>query len=194
MTRRISGLSCCLCFMLLLLMAFELTGCCGRKKTDNTKKDYLSGTLKKSNKKKKDKNKKDSDRIGEYADVDVDLSGELPLRAKDERTKELYEKLDYANKLFKSRNYDSALREINRIRQQVDDDSYLKLQTWALSAMIYNQMGNTSKRKHSYRKMMESLDEVKKDARYKKAYEDGMVCQGLIASATQKGDKKYDFD
>ena len=173
-------------------MALELTGCCGRKKNnDNNKKDYLSRTLK--NKKKKDKKKVDS-RIGEYGDVEMDLSGELPLRPNDEKTKELYEKLDHANKMFKNRNYDSALREINRIRQQIDNDCYLKLQTWALSAMIYNQMGNTSKRKHCYRKMMESLDEVKKDARYKRAYDDGMLCQSLIASATQKGDKKYDFD
>ena len=175
-------------------MAFELTGCCGRKKSsDNNKKNYLSGTLNKTNKKKKGKKEVDSN-VGENGDIDIVLYGEMPLSEKDEKTKELYEKLDYANKLFKSRNYDSALREISRIRQQVDDDCYLKLQTWALSAMIYNQMGNTSKRKHSYRKMMESLDEVKKDARYKRAYEDGMICQSLIASATQKGDKKYGFD
>ncbi len=42
--------------------------------------------------------------------------------------------------------------------------------------------------------MMEAMSEVWKDSRYIKAYEDGMICQSLIASATKNGDKKYGFE
>ena len=125
----------------------------------------------------------------------MNVTNQSPLRAQDELTSELYEKLDYANSMFKNHNYDGALREISRIQQNQasKDDPYLRMQTWALSAMIYDKTGKNSRRKRSYTKMIETMEELKKDSRYKKSYEDGMICQGLIASATHKGDKKYDF-
>ncbi|MBQ3644935.1 MAG: hypothetical protein II961_10090 [Candidatus Riflebacteria bacterium] len=126
-----------------------------------------------------------------FEGIDVTLDGELPLRTQDEQTNELYEKLNYANKMYKNSNYDGALREISRIQQNIKDDPYLQLQTWALAAMVYDKTGKTSRRKRAYTKMLEVMEEVKKDSRYKKAYEDGMLCQDLIASVTKKGDKKY---
>ena len=113
------------------------------------------------------------------------------MRAQDEHTSELYEKFDYANKMLKNRNYDAALREVNRIQQEIKDDPYLELQTWALTAEIYDKTGKTSRRKRCYTKMLEAMEEVKKDSRYKKAYQDGMLCQDFIDMTLKKGDKKY---
>ena len=181
--------------LVVLLMAVCLEGCCRRKKVTEKKADNTSLVESIKNKSKKKVDKKNvtlSD--NEFGDVDIDLEGELPLRACDERTSELYEKLDYANKMYKDRNFDGALREISRIKQGIDNDPYLLMQVYAFEAMVYEKKDQPVRRKHSYKKMMEAMTEVRKDSRYKKAYNDGMICQNLIASATKIGEKKYDFE
>ena len=183
-----------MCVAFILLIAVGLSGCCGRKSQSNkksNKKINFTGSLKKSNSKDKALVNASSV-VNDFGnDIDIDLIGKLPLRSQDEHTNELYEKFNYANKMFKNSNYDAALREINRIQQEINNDPYLKLQTWALSAAIYDKTGKTSRRKRSYTKMLEAIEEVKKDSRYKKAYEDGMACKDFAALAAKKGDKKY---
>ena len=175
-------------------MALGLSGCCVRKiqpiNKSNKKIDFTE-SLKKSNT-KTHIGVDGSSIVNDFGnDLDIDLVGKLPLRPQDERTSELYEKFSYANKMFKNRNCDAALREIDRIQQEINNDPYLKLQTWALSAAIYDKTGKTSRRKRSYTKMLEAIEEVKKDSRYKKAYEDGMACKDFADMAAKKGDKKY---
>lgn len=197
MTCKISYLYRWVCFVIVLLMAVWLEGCCGRKKITDKKKGnstLVENIKKKSNKKFDKKNNTQSISENEFGDIDIDLSGELPLRPSDERTNELYEKFDYANKMYKDRNYDSALREINRIKQSINNDPYLMMQVYAFEAMVYGKKEQPGRRKHSYKKMMEAMTEVQKDNRYKKAYSDGMICQDLIASATKIGEKRYDFE
>lgn len=193
MTCKIKLISQSISFILIIMMAVNLAGCCGRKKkVDKKNNNYnFADSLKKTKKKKTSINNKTNSK--EFSDIHIDLSESLPLRQKDEVSSELYEKLSYANSMYKSRNYDTALREISNIQRQAENDPYLKMQTWALLAMIYDKTGKNSRRKRSYAKMIESMADIQKDARYKKAYEDGMICQELIASATQKGDNKYDF-
>ncbi len=171
------------------LAVFNLSGCCKYKKYSkkNTKRNYAESL----NKNQRSNAGGSNSTSGGFEGVDLTLDGELPLRSRDEQTNELYEKLNYANKMYKNSNYEGALREISRIQQNIKDDPYLHLQTWALAAMIYDKTGKTSRRKRAYTKMLEVMEEVKKDSRYKKAYEDGMLCQDLIASVTKKGDKKY---
>ena len=172
------------------LAVFNLSGCCKYKKySKKTTKRNFSESLNKNQ--RGNAVNSNSTSLGEFEGIDVTLDGELPLRTQDEQTSELYEKLNYANKMYKNSNYEGALREISRIQQNIKDDPYLHLQTWALAAMIYDKTGKTSRRKRAYTKMLEVMEEVKKDSRYKKAYEDGMLCQDLIASVTKKGDKKY---
>ena len=194
MTCKVSRLLHFMCIALILLMALGLSGCCGRKSQSNkkgNKKIDFAESLKKTNTKDK-ANVKGTSVVNDFGnDLDVDLIGKLPLRAQDERTNELYEKLNYANKMLKNRNYDAALREIDRIQQEINNDPYLKLQTWALTAVIYDKTGKTSRRKRAYTKMLEAIGELQKDSRYKKAYEDGMACKDFAALAAKKGDKKY---
>ena len=195
MTCMISYLSRCLCYVLILLMTIELAGCCGYKKIKNKKNpnDSIADSLKKSNKKPgRNTSVTISNEFND--DIDIDLTGELPLRAKDEKSRDLYEKLDYANKLYKQRNYESALREIDRILPTIENDPYLEMQVWTLSAVISDKSDKPRRKKRSYTKMMEARDKLLKDVRYKKAYEDGMICADFIASATMIGDKKYDFE
>lgn len=174
-------------------MTISLVGCCGRKKIKekakkSNKKIDVSESLKKLKIKKDEGSKKPSPKV---EDIDVDLIGQLPLREKDERTSELYEKLDRANSLYKNRNYDGALREIDRIQREIDNDPYLEMQTWGLAALIYDKTGKTSRRKRAYSKMFDSLVAVHKDPRYAKAREDGKICLELIEIAKVKGDRKY---
>lgn len=168
-----------------------MTGCCGNRR----KKEAGSETKDLSESIKEIRSKGELGAVkalnSEFADVHIDLSGQLPLRAKDERTSQLYGKMDYANKMYKKRNYDGALREVERIQNEINDDPYLKMQAWALAAKIYDKTGKTSRRKRSYTKMMEAMEEVRKDSRYKRAYEEGKLCVELIEIAKQKGDDKY---
>lgn len=178
--------------LLIPLLVLDLVGCCGRKKVSkDNNKDFYTKSLTKNKDKSKNKN---IDNTISNNGVDIDISSDISLSQQLERTKELYEKLDYANIMLKKRNYDGSLREIKRIQQVVRDDPYLMTQTWALSAKVYDKMGNTSGRKRSYKRMLESLEELQKDSRYKNAYKDGMVCQKLIAYAKEKGGKNNDFE
>ena len=194
MTCKVSQLLRFICIAFIFLMAIELSGCCGRKSQSNkksNKKIDFANALNKTNSKDNGKSN-DSSVVNDFGnDIDIDLIGKLPLRAQDERTNELYEKFNYANKMMKNQNYDAALREVSRIQQEINNDPYLELQTWALTAVIYDKTGKTSRRKRAYTKMLEVLDVVKKDSRYKKAYEDGMACKDFVVLATKKGDKKY---
>ncbi len=194
MTCKISRLLHLVCIAFILLTAFGLSGCCGRKiqsnKKSNKKIDFAE-SLKKPNIKDK-AGVKGSSVVNDFGnDIDIDLIGKLPLRPQDERTNELYEKFNYANKMFKNSNYDAALREINRIQQEINNDPYLEVQTWALTAAVYDKTGKTSRRKRAYTKMIEAFEVLLKDSRYKKAYEDGMACQDFATMAAKKGDKKY---
>ena len=191
MTCKRSSLLRFICCVLLTLMAIGLSGCCGRKsRTGKNNKTNKNVDFAESLKKSIEKNKSNTG-ASTVSDIDIDFIGKLPMRARDERTSELYEKFNYANKMFKNRNYEAALREVDRIQQEINNDPYLKMQTWALAAMIYDKTGKTSRRKRSYSKMIEALEEVKKDSRYKKAYEDGMACKDFAALAAKKGEKKY---
>ena len=194
MTCKVSRLLHFICIAFILLMALGLSGCCGRKSQSNkkgNKKIDFAESLKKTNIKDK-AGVNGTSVVNDFGnDIDIDLIGKLPLRAQDERTNELYEKLNYANKMLKNRNYDAALREIDRIQQEISNDPYLKMQTWALTAVIYDKTGKTSRRKRAYTKMLEAIEELHKDSRYKKAYEDGMACKDFAALAAKKGDKKY---
>ena len=180
----------CICFILMLLVALDLTGCCKRKKKDAKKTGKVDIAESIKNIKKKGK-KGTSEKTPEFDDVHIDLSGQLPLSEKDAHTSELYEKMNHANKMYKNRNYDGALREVERIQLEINNDPYLEMQTWGLAAMIYDKTGKTSRRKRAYNKLIESAEEVKKDSRYKKAYEDGKICQELIENAKEKGEKQY---
>ena len=192
MTCKISYLCRCICIMLALLMTIELAGCCGYKKNKRVKNnDFLTESLKKQ---KNKTSNKDSLIISEFGDVHIDLDGEIPLRPQDEQSKDLYEKLDYANQLYKSRNYESALREIDRILQSINNDPYLEMQVWTLSGVVSDKANKPARKKRSYAKMMKAWEKVLKDPRYKNAYKDGMICQELIESASKTGDKKYDFE
>ncbi len=180
----------CICFILMLLVALDLVGCCRRKKKDAKKTGKVDIAESIKNIKKKGK-KGTSNKVSEFDDVHIDLTGQLPLREKDEHTNELYEKMNHANKMYKNRNYDGALREVERIQLEINNDPYLEMQTWGLAAMIYDKTGKTSRRKRAYNKMIEAVTAVQKDPRYKKAYEDGKICQDLIEDAKTKGDKQY---
>ncbi len=192
MTSKVSYLYRCFCIMLLLLIIIELAGCCGykKKKSDKTA-DYLTESLKKSRNKSAKNN--DSLIVNEFGDVHIDLEGEIPLRPQDEQSKDLYEKLDYANQMYKSRNYESALREIDRILQSINNDPYLEMQVWTLSGIVSEKANKSGRKKRSYAKMMKAWEKLLKDPRYKNAYKDGMICQELIESASKTGEKKYDF-
>ena len=182
-----------ICFFLIMLLAISLSGCCGRKKQKVSKSKGridMTDSLKKLGNKSKNKNTAKAS-AKKVEDIAVDLAGQLPLREKDQQTKELYENLERANDLYKMRNYEGALRELDRIQRESADDPYLEMQAWALSATVYDKTGKTSRRKRAYRKMFDALVAVHKDPRYEKARQDGKECMELIKIAKEKGDEKY---
>ncbi len=180
----------CFCYVLILLTALNLLGCCGNKKNSSSSgrrgrsKRYTSDS---SRAKEKSSN---SEKSSAAEDIGNDLSDEGSLTQDQENTSELYEKMDYAHKMYKSTNYDGALREVERILQKIDNDPYLEMQVWGLSAMIHDKAGRTSRRKRSYRKMIDCMEQLQKDPRFRKSFEDGKECQELIEMAKKNGDKK----
>lgn len=107
------------------------------------------------------------------------------------RKTEQYKRLEYAHKMLKDSNPQAALREIERLQMDIRDDTYLEMQTWYLSAMVYHKMGKSSRRKRSMRKMLETMEVLQKDPRFKAAYEDGKISQEVIKMSINKEGDKY---
>jgi hypothetical protein len=173
-------------FITILLISF-VTGCCTKKKkiidakdqiseitsiiAESEKKTGGSGSAKKSFKEKT----QDS-----YA-----------VRAANRKTAGLYKRLEHSYDMLERSNPEGALREVERLQREIRNDPYLEMQSWYLSSMIYHKMGKASRRKRSMRKMLETMEILQKDPRFRSAYEVGMGIQGLIEHTKKKEGKKY---
>lgn len=189
MNYKSSHIARCFCYLLMLVIALDLTGCCGYK--GGKKQSGKSSKTRTASSSKKSKSIVSSNAFEQSDGLVVSPTADIELKAQDERTTELYEKMDYANKMFKNENYDGALREVERIQREIDDDPYLEMQTWCMAAMIYDKTGKTSRRKRSYNKMLECMEKVQLDKRYKSAFEDGKLCKEYVELALEKGNKNY---
>ncbi|NCB37654.1 MAG: hypothetical protein EOM80_02690 [Erysipelotrichia bacterium] len=116
---------------------------------------------------------------------------ERALRDQDKKTQVLYQKLENSYEMFRKDNFDGALREVERLQFEISNDPYLEMQSWYLSAMIYHKSGKSSRRKRAMRKMLESMEELQKDPRFRNAFEDGMMSQEVINLAIGKGEGRY---
>ena len=116
---------------------------------------------------------------------------QLPEREKDRRTQELYKRLEFSFDMYQKENFDGALREVERVQMEINDDPYLEMQTWYLSAMIYHKSGKTSRRSRAMRKMLEVMETLQKDPRFRESFEEGMMSQQVIDMALSKGEGRY---
>jgi Tfp pilus assembly protein PilF len=112
------------------------------------------------------------------------------LKLKKEKTRQ-YERLEYAYSMLMKSNPQAALREIERLQMDIRDDKYLELKTWYLSAMIYHKMGKISRRKRAMRKMLEVMQELQKDPRFKRAFAEGKRTRDFIDMVNKSGGDKY---
>jgi len=116
---------------------------------------------------------------------------QLPEREKDRRSQELYRRLELSFEMFQKENFDGALREVERVQMDVNDDPYLEMQTWYLSAMIYHKTSKTSRRSRAMRKMLELMETLQKDPRFRESFDEGMMSQQVIDMALTQGEGKY---
>ncbi len=134
----------------------------------------------------------DSQPVDQNVEVATVLADrQLPDREKDRRTQELYRRLELSFEMFQKENFDGALREVERVQMDVNDDPYLEMQTWYLSAMIYHKTEKPSRRSRAMRKMLELMETLQKDPRFRESFEEGMMSQQVIDMALTKGEGKY---
>ncbi len=114
-----------------------------------------------------------------------------PEREKDRRTQELYRRLELSFEMFQKENFDGALREVERVQMDINDDPYLEMQTWYLSAMIYHKTEKPSRRGRAMRKMLELMETLQKDPRFRESFEEGTMSQQVIDMALTRGEGKY---
>ncbi|MFZ5952906.1 MAG: hypothetical protein ACOYXC_19540 [Candidatus Rifleibacteriota bacterium] len=107
------------------------------------------------------------------------------------RKTEQYRRLEYAHQMLINSNVEGSLRELERLQLDLRDDPYLEMQTWYLSAMAYHKQGKPSRRKRSMRKMLETMEILQKDPRFKAAHEDGKMAQDVVKMAISKGGDKF---
>jgi hypothetical protein len=111
------------------------------------------------------------------------------------RKTEQYRRLEYAHEMLLDNNPQGSLRELERLQLDIREDPYLEMQAWYLSAMVYHKLGKPSRRKRSMRKMLETMEQLQKDPRFRTAYEDGRLSQQAIDKAKKEAGVKYDkFD
>jgi hypothetical protein len=114
-----------------------------------------------------------------------------PERKKDRLTQELYRRLELSFEMFQKENFDGALREVERVQMDVNEDPYLEMQTWYLSAMIYHKTAKPSRRGRAMRKMLELMETLQKDPRFRESFEEGLMSQQVIDMALSQGEGKY---
>lgn len=177
----------CAAVLLTLLMLMNLPGCCSRKtvsRPDPGRKTPVTSAAGSTT----------TDRRPVPIVENTVVSGNealRPLRDQDKKTRELYRRFEYAFDMFNSDNLDGALREVERLQLEINNDPYLEMQSWYLSAMIYHKTDKTSRRKRAMRKMLESMEQLQKDPRFRNAFEDGMISQEVIKMAIEKGEGRY---
>ncbi len=175
--------------LVFLAVAFIITapGCCKRQgKQPESKAD------KTSQKGPVDKAGINKDLITEENNEKVAITGSPDLVSRRKaRVKALYRRLENSFEMFKKGNLDAALREVERVKLETDNDPHLDMQAWYLSAMIYHKAGKSSRRKRAMRKMLESMEQLQQDPRFRKAYEDGILGRELVDIALKQGEGKY---
>ncbi|MGM0598742.1 MAG: hypothetical protein ACQETH_02885 [Candidatus Rifleibacteriota bacterium] len=173
----------------LLLLVSMVAGCCTKGDETVTRRGRLKELKVKSAALNKPEGKKGvAENLPKFRKK-KSLSPE-ELKIKKEKTRN-YKRLEYAYSMLMKSNPQGALREIERLQMDIRDDKYLELKTWYLSAMIYHKMGKISRRKRAMRKMLEIMQALQKDPRFKKAFEEGKSTQDIIEMAKQSGGDKY---
>ncbi len=108
------------------------------------------------------------------------------------RKTEQYRRLEYAHEMLVDNNPQGSLRELERLQLDIREDPYLEMQAWYLSAMVYHKLGKPSRRKRSMRKMLETMEQLQKDPRFRTIHEDGKLSQKAIDKAKKEAGVKYD--
>ncbi len=175
--------------ILAMLLLLNLPGCCSRKTVDKKstagRTSSTSGRTPRTNTGKPQVNS----RAGEEMIAGNEMT--RPLRDQDKKTKELYRRLEYAFEMYNTANFDGAIREVERLQLEVNNDPYLEMQSWYLSAMIYHKTDKISRRKRAMRKMLETMEVLQKDPRFRSAHADGMISQEIMKMAIEKGEGRY---
>lgn len=175
--------------IILAMLLLNLPGCCSRKTVD--KKTVVGRTNSSSG--KTVRADAGTPKVNATTGEELISGNEMgrPLRDQDKKTKELYRRLEYAFEMYNTSNFDGAIREVERLQLEINNDPYLEMQSWYLSAMIYHKTDKISRRKRAMRKMLETMEILQKDPRFRSAYADGMISQEIIKMAKEKGDSRY---
>lgn len=176
----------CMCMIMTVLVALTATGCCSRaRKKPADGGDSAGSTV--------GVTRSTIEQNGGKVKTDPAVFAETPvaLSDSDKLTASLYLRMENAFDMFKNDNIDGAQREIERVQLEIRNDPHLEMQTWYLSAMIYHKSGKTSRRKRSMRKMLEVMEQLQKDPRFRRSFEDGMMSQDVIKLAIEKGVGRY---
>lgn len=176
--------------LLFLLLSSGITGCCTR----TTPKKGKKGPIKQDSADSllTDRSVEGgTEKLRHRRVIDELKTGDPHVDEQRRRKTEQYRRLEYAHEMLMNSNSQAALREVERLQMDIRDDSYLEMKTWYLSAMIYHKMGKTSRRKRSMRKMLECMETLQKDPRFKAAYKDGQDANEVIKMAISKEGEKY---
>lgn len=162
-----------------------VAGCCNVRRRRPIPSHKIKDTIKKNDSISKQKTELKPESMRYYAGK--------KLTQKQIKLTKIYENLEEAEKMLDRKNAEGALRTVKRIQNSVQNNPYLDMQTWYLSAKIYNKMGKTSRRKRAMRKMISAMKKMQKNPSYYKAYKDGMMSKDLVNRVIKKEKGKYDF-
>ncbi len=96
-----------------------------------------------------------------------------------------------AQSAMQGRNYDAALRDLERLKLQHPDDPYVAMRVQYLEARIAHRQNNAKARKTAMDAMLKSMERVQQDPRFQEAHREGRVAQDVIKQSIQQGGEKY---
>lgn len=173
--------------VVVLTMMMAIMSCGTRSKKKPTFKKSTSLNYSTSSKSSSKSNIKNDNSVEESVNINYSRKIKKELSSEQKRSAQLYKRLDNSYEMYKRKNYESALSEVESVMRNLHKDPYLEAQTWAMSAMIYDKQHKNSRRKRAYRKMVECIENLQKDSRYTNMYKEGMENFTLFEKIKERG-------
>lgn len=164
-----------------LLICILFAGCCRRTDRERTDKSVDVTKITEDFSLKNENDMSDDSQRKYESHLDIDLR----------QTKTAYSLLQRSYENYRYHNYSAALRELERCQGLIRNDPYLEMQSWYMAVKIHQKMGAVSRKRRAMRRMMESMEELQGDFRFRQAHKQGMATRELIDFFNKKAGDTY---
>lgn len=86
---------------------------------------------------------------------------------------------------------DSAMRDLEQLKQRYADDSYVQMRVAYMMARVAHRQNNGKRRKQAMDDMLKAMEATQKDARFLKAHGEGRSAQEVVRESIKRAGGSY---